>query len=298
MIQMKRHYVTPNVPFSLGRVGEHHAHEIVFDLRRWKNLYGEGEAQLMARRSGETAMYPVPLTVEGDSAIWRVAKTDNAISGDDGECELRYLLPDGAVAKSETWAVSVQPSMNYEESEPPVEARPWMDTLNEHIANVLELESGVEENANKAEEFASRAESSADRIENMGVDAVALTPGSAATVKKLTDGDVVRLVFGLPEGKAGYTPQKGVDYFDGADGIPATHSWDGTKLVITSASGTSSVDLKGERGESGVITPLNGFFTLSVDADGNLWAHSAEEGTPLSFEYDGETGDLYIVQEV
>ena len=33
------------------------------------------------------------------------------------------------------------------------------------------------------------------------------------------------------------------------DGISATHSWDGTVLTVTSASGTSSADLKGEKGE-------------------------------------------------
>ena len=64
------------------------------------------------------------------------------------------------------------------------------------------------------------------------------------------------------DGKDGYTPQKGVDYFDGytpvkgsdyfdgKDGMSATHRWDGTTLTITSASGTSSADLKGEKGDS------------------------------------------------
>ena len=55
---------------------------------------------------------------------------------------------------------------------------------------------------------------------------------------------------------------------------------------------------KGDKGESGITTPVNGFFTLSVDADGNLWAYSAEDGTTPDFEYDSATGNLYIVQEV
>lgn len=54
---------------------------------------------------------------------------------------------------------------------------------------------------------------------------------------------------------------------------------------------------KGDTGESGVITSINGFFTLSVDSDGNLYAYSAEDGTTPEFEYDSETGNLYIVQE-
>ena len=51
----------------------------------------------------------------------------------------------------------------------------------------------------------------------------------------------------------------------GADGISATHEWDGTVLTITSASGTSSADLKGDPGEKGADghTPVKGtdYFT-------------------------------------
>ena len=41
------------------------------------------------------------------------------------------------------------------------------------------------------------------------------------------------------------------DGADGKDGVSATHRWDGTKLVVTSASGTTSADLKGEQGRDG-----------------------------------------------
>jgi hypothetical protein len=40
--------------------------------------------------------------------------------------------------------------------------------------------------------------------------------------------------------------------FDGEDGVSVTHSWSGTTLNITSASGTSSANLKGEKGDSPV----------------------------------------------
>ena len=55
---------------------------------------------------------------------------------------------------------------------------------------------------------------------------------------------------------------------------------------------------KGDTGESGITSPVSGFFTLSVDADGNLWSYSADGSTSPDFEYDSETGSLYIVQEV
>ena len=46
---------------------------------------------------------------------------------------------------------------------------------------------------------------------------------------------------------------------DGTDGVSATHKWSGTVLTVTSASGTSSADLKGEPGK----TPVKGedYFT-------------------------------------
>lgn len=67
-------------------------------------------------------------------------------------------------------------------------------------------------------------------------------------------------------GKDGYTPQKGVDYFDGKDGtngkdgVSVTHSWNGTTLTVTSASGTSSANLKGATGANGAdgYTPVRG----------------------------------------
>ena len=50
---------------------------------------------------------------------------------------------------------------------------------------------------------------------------------------------------------------------------------------------------KGDKGESGVTTPTSGFFTLSVDDAGDLWAHYADEATPPPFRYDTATGNLY-----
>lgn len=37
-----------------------------------------------------------------------------------------------------------------------------------------------------------------------------------------------------------------------------------------------------------------GFFTLEVDASGNLWANYLDGCSPPPLEYDKETGNLYI----
>lgn len=55
----------------------------------------------------------------------------------------------------------------------------------------------------------------------------------------------------------------------GTNGVSATHSWSGTTLTISSASGTSSADLKGEKGDPGIgvddveCSVVNGSFTFT-----------------------------------
>ena len=50
---------------------------------------------------------------------------------------------------------------------------------------------------------------------------------------------------------------------------------------------------QGERGDSGVTAPLAGFFSLTVDSDGNLWAHAADGAAAPPLSYDAATGELY-----
>lgn len=53
--------------------------------------------------------------------------------------------------------------------------------------------------------------------------------------------------------------------FDVIDGISATHEWNGTVLTVTSASGTSSADLKGEKGDPGSGTGTAPSATIEND---------------------------------
>lgn len=52
----------------------------------------------------------------------------------------------------------------------------------------------------------------------------------------------------------------------------------------------------GSQGESGVMVPTSGMFSLYLDpATGDLYADYPTGETPPQFEYDAETGDLYYV---
>ena len=125
---MNRIRVAERETIELGRVGENKAREIVFDIARWKKLYGAGAVRLMVRRAGENVMYPVELRQEGDEAIWLVTDTDAAIAGG-GECELSYLGADGTVAKSVIYGTYVLPAMRWESSEAPDAVQPWLHEI-------------------------------------------------------------------------------------------------------------------------------------------------------------------------
>lgn len=88
-----------------------------------------------------------------------------------------------------------------------------------------------------------------------------------------------------PKGEKGDTGATGARGATGAQGIQGPKGDPGDKGD------------KGDPGESGVTVPLAGFYTLSVDADGNLWAHSAAGGIVPDLEYDSATGNLYFVTE-
>lgn len=58
-----------------------------------------------------------------------------------------------------------------------------------------------------------------------------------------------------PKGDTGDTGPQGATGPAGADGTSCTHSWNGTVLSVTSASGTSSADLAGPQGPTGATGP-------------------------------------------
>lgn len=75
---------------------------------------------------------------------------------------------------------------------------------------------------------------------------------------------------------------------DGEDGEPITHRWDGTNLIVTSASGTSSADLKGKQGDPGKpgYTPVKGIDYF--DGEPGKPGYTPVKGVDY---FDGKQGD-------
>lgn len=90
---------------------------------------------------------------------------------------------------------------------------------------------------------------------------------------------------GAFDGKDGYTPVKGIDYFDGNNGVSVAHEWEGTVLKVTSASGTSSADLKGDHGEPGKRGDKGDPFTYADFTAEQLAALKGDKGDPGTTDY-------------
>lgn len=100
---------------------------------------------------------------------------------------------------------------------------------------------------------------------------------------------------GAFDGKDGYTPVKGIDYFDGNNGVSVTHEWEGTVLKVTSASGTTSADLKGEtgpvgpRGPQGEVGPQGEKGEPGANGKDGQNGQPGKDGSPGKDGADGKT---------
>lgn len=101
-----------------------------------------------------------------------------------------------------------------------------------------------------------------------------------------------------------------------SDGISATHSWNGTTLTITSASGTSSANLKGEKGATGEAgyTPIknvdyfdgakgedatiNGVKTINIVEGDNITISQSGNTLTISSSASGGTSDYEELENI
>ncbi|MEE1372176.1 MAG: BppU family phage baseplate upper protein [Parolsenella sp.] len=83
-----------------------------------------------------------------------------------------------------------------------------------------------------------------------------------------------------PKGDTGATGAAGAD---GEDGVSCTHSWSGTTLTVTSASGTSSADLVGPQGPQGVQGEAG------PQGETGPQGNPGADGTPCMHSWNGAT---------
>ena len=120
---------------KLGKCGENNVTRIIFDISRWVDDFGDGEAVLLVLRPGEETAYITTTTLEDGIVTWDVTSTDTAYSGV-GECELQYI-GDGTVVKSKIWKTITLESLE-ESGESPDPESGWVAALISQIQEMVD----------------------------------------------------------------------------------------------------------------------------------------------------------------
>ncbi|OUO45494.1 collagen-like protein [Olsenella sp. An285] len=97
------------------------------------------------------------------------------------------------------------------------------------------------------------------------------------------------------QGPPGEDGEDGQDGAPGADGVSCTHSWSGSVLTVTSASGTSSANLRGPKGDAFTYADFTAEQLEALrGADGSDGAPGADgqDGAPGSDGQDGADAEI------
>lgn len=163
------------------------------------------------------------------------------------------------------------------------------------LDQMSEIVTYIKSNKSLIEDVTTNKVNVSDIINNLTTN-VTNKPLSAAqgvTLKALIDGldtdklDASALTDAVNTALANAKASGEFDGTDGEDGVSATHSWSGTTLTVTSASGTSSANLKGEPGENGDdgvgITSVQQTTTSTEDDGNNIITVTLTNGTTSTF---------------
>ena len=261
----------PTQLIPLGRLGENECTQILFDVSGWLEEYPSAAIGLYNLRPGDTESYPVAsVTLEDSTAIWTITNTELSAVGK-GRCEL-VALQDGVVAKSSIYTTVIGEALDGSGETP----EPWEDWKEEFV----ELKNDVEE-------AAETAYNASQAIQNLGVEATTLSPGSEATVTKEVDPEsgAVTLGFGIPKGVQGNKGDKGDPGFSPSASVAKSEKT--ATITITDSNGTTTTQIKdGENGEDGFSVTAN-----VVQGQGSARITITDKaGTTFSTIYDGEDG--------
>lgn len=206
--------------------------------------------------------------------------------------------PNGTVIlpSTDTWQTAVK---NLVEQIYNLDYKPQFDQIEEDLSSLVE-------EAENQQVKAKEQQTLADQLQNDVQDAVNDVNDKIENgdfIPLLTMGTVETLPAGSPA-KAEITGTKknpvlsldipqgiqGVQGIQGPQGIQGEQGPQGERGPQGIQGPTGP---QGPKGESGVTSPLNAFFTMYVDSNGNLYARTPDEAEKPPLRYDTSTGNLY-----
>lgn len=133
---------TNRIKIPLGRVSENLVTQVVFDCGAWVETYGQGDAELIHKRSGDSIGYRcLQATQEDEILTWTVTNDDTGYQGL-GQLQVRWYVDD-ALKQSAVYTTEVLPSLTASEDEP-AEVRSALDLLLQAVENI-DVEGVVED---------------------------------------------------------------------------------------------------------------------------------------------------------
>ena len=141
MVEIK---ATHKYPIPLGRTGENEAARIAFTLAPFEEVFPGGTPALLVKRKGDSAAYPVTLTVEGLTAYWTVTSADTDKAGF-GQCELQWHIGD-TLAKSNKFDFIVVPALEAGAEPPDEPSKRWFDAIQAQIGDLSKLTTKAKDN--------------------------------------------------------------------------------------------------------------------------------------------------------
>lgn len=167
----------------LGNKGENNVNKVLFPVRGWKELYGEGTFGLIHQRPSDNDPYPCSVTLNGYFVEWIIGAADVDQIGV-GRCELRYMVG-GTRVKSVVYDTIIRDSLGSNSIEPPDPWESWIDDL-EQLAADIEATTETAFNTKMAE---------------ISADATTLPYSQPATASY--DNANKKFHFGIPQGVPG-----------------------------------------------------------------------------------------------
>lgn len=271
---------------TLGFTNENKARVIDVDMTGWLEDFPDGNIGLLVKRPLEDTWYPADIKREGNVIIWVPGRADLMIDGE-GEAQFVLTNEEGVELRSRVVKTRIAASLEGTVGETPGPADSFVQTV---INAAAQAEAAVEkmpsigENGNwHAWDAAAGAYVDTGKPSKGKDGEDGYTPQKGVDYFDGKDGeDGYTPVKGKDyfDGDPGYTPVKGKDYYDGMDGISPTVEvtpiTDGHRVTITDAYGSKSFDVM--NGEDGELTG-----DVPAGADGGYYTPAVSSAGLLSW---------------
>ena len=292
---------------TLGYTNENKARVIDVDMTGWIEGFPDGNIGLLVKRPLEDTFYPADIKRKGNVIIWVPGRADLEIDGE-GEAQFVLTNEEGVELRSRVVKTRITASLEGTEGPAPGPAGSFVQTV---INAAAQAEAAVEkmpsigENGNWHAWDANAGEYVDTGKPSKGKDGLdgdpGYTPQKGIDYFDGKDGENgYTPVKGKDyfDGEPGYTPVKGKDYHDGQDGISPTVNVQeisgGHRVTITDRNGSQSFDvLDGELKGDVPAGADGGYYQPSVSTDGLLsWSASkADMPGVASTNIKGPKGD-------